>query len=100
LLGVFFLVIFLLRRPPGSTLFPYTTLFRSLTEPGRAVGPGYSISRLRLRAHRRLGEAKGADVAEDAVLGRIGCAVRPPTRVPASWRRVGARHGQVHGRRL
>src|SRR2546426_5824520 len=28
----FFLMI---RRPPRSTLFPYTTLFRSLLEPGR-----------------------------------------------------------------
>src|SRR5437870_11462744 len=26
----------LLRRPPRSTLFPYTTLFRSLQVPGRA----------------------------------------------------------------
>src|SRR3712207_1128846 len=30
----FFLMI---RRPPRSTLFPYTTLFRSLTLPGVAV---------------------------------------------------------------
>src|SRR5437899_9292943 len=27
-----------LRRPPRSTLFPYTTLFRSLRLPQRAVG--------------------------------------------------------------
>src|SRR2546425_6765355 len=25
----------MIRRPPRSTLFPYTTLFRSLREPGR-----------------------------------------------------------------
>src|SRR3712207_7990949 len=30
----FFLMI---RRPPRSTLFPYTTLFRSLLPPGRAA---------------------------------------------------------------
>src|SRR5437868_13318538 len=30
LLPVFF---FILRRPPGSTLFPYTTLFRSRANP-------------------------------------------------------------------
>src|ERR1022692_866345 len=30
-LGFFFLMI---RRPPRSTLFPYTTLFRSTLEPG------------------------------------------------------------------
>src|SRR5258708_17990131 len=26
----------MIRRPPRSTLFPYTTLFRSLASPGRA----------------------------------------------------------------
>src|SRR5208337_2566447 len=35
LLFFFFLMI---RRPPRSTLFPYTTLFRSL--PGRPASPG------------------------------------------------------------
>src|SRR3712207_7906548 len=31
----------MIRRPPGSTLFPYTTLFRSaLDEPHVAVGAG------------------------------------------------------------
>src|SRR5436309_8728828 len=29
----------MMRRPPRSTLFPYTTLFRSL-EPRCAIGPG------------------------------------------------------------
>src|SRR2546426_10414539 len=33
----FFLMI---RRPPRSTLFPYTTLFRSLFAGGAALGPG------------------------------------------------------------
>src|SRR3712207_8788612 len=26
----------MIRRPPRSTLFPYTTLFRSVVEPGRS----------------------------------------------------------------
>src|SRR6202022_3343928 len=30
----------MIRRPPRSTLFPYTTLFRSLRRFGDAVGPG------------------------------------------------------------
>src|SRR3712207_7076608 len=30
----------MIRRPPRSTLFPYTTLFRSLREEGRALGRG------------------------------------------------------------
>src|SRR3989442_7111257 len=28
----------MIRRPPRSTLFPYTTLFRSLTDAGRGLG--------------------------------------------------------------
>src|SRR5438477_9882047 len=30
----------MLRRPPGSTLFPYTTLFRSSKSRGNLVTPG------------------------------------------------------------
>src|SRR5690348_18340302 len=48
LLALVFLIFFLMiRRPPRSTLFPYTTLFRSIAE--------YFIfdrSRLRLHGHR------------------------------------------------
>src|SRR5260221_1668920 len=29
----------MIRRPPRSTLFPYTTLFRSYPDPGPARGP-------------------------------------------------------------
>src|SRR2546430_12126075 len=45
----------MIRRPPRSTLFPYTTLFRSLQQllPVRA-GPG-GEQRLQLRAPRRPG---------------------------------------------
>src|SRR2546429_2952690 len=40
----------MIRRPPRSTLFPYTTLFRSLGPPGGpAAGPD------RLVRHRRQG---------------------------------------------
>src|SRR3712207_7820054 len=31
----------MIRRPPRSTLFPYTTLFRSLHRPGRGRYGGY-----------------------------------------------------------
>src|SRR3712207_9375530 len=54
----------MIRRPPRSTLFPYTTLFRSLY--GSAVGPGRSTVRLGVKAHHdpRLGTDM-ADVALD-----------------------------------
>src|SRR5256885_6113555 len=35
----------MIRRPPRSTLFPYTTLFRSLGVPDRTRGPGARLAR-------------------------------------------------------
>src|SRR2546423_12080827 len=54
----------MIRRPPRSTLFPYTTLFRSLGlwkekvpssavyTPERAVRPSFSRTRLRFSSRR------------------------------------------------
>src|SRR5256885_5179470 len=61
----------MIRRPPRSTLFPYTTLFRSfleLVERGRVVArvPGLEgvveVHVLLLRQPRARGEAGGAEV--------------------------------------
>src|ERR1035438_8289020 len=38
----------MIRRPPRSTLFPYTTLFRSGTDPQQEVGEGFFADWLRL----------------------------------------------------
>src|SRR5256885_7635528 len=40
----------MIRRPPRSTLFPYTTLFRSLVLPQRRAGAGAHRAGDRLRA--------------------------------------------------
>src|SRR2546425_8785379 len=43
----------MIRRPPRSTLFPYTTLFRSLPDPGdRRHGTCVSRARPRVRQPR------------------------------------------------
>src|SRR3712207_7098955 len=34
----------MIRRPPRSTLFPYTTLFRSYDAPVRLLGAAYRLS--------------------------------------------------------
>src|SRR2546422_2416459 len=44
----------MIRRPPRSTLFPYTTLFRSL-EVARGVGVAQLLQQQRSREHRRHG---------------------------------------------
>src|SRR3712207_9183873 len=40
----------MIRRPPRSTLFPYTTLFRSLACAARAGGPASAAERRKQRA--------------------------------------------------
>src|SRR2546430_12589673 len=63
MLHFFFLMI---RRPPRSTLFPYTTLFRSVTGPGAkaTVGrnslttPGFGVLNLSVGKKTFFGEGK------------------------------------------
>src|SRR5437870_11519970 len=51
----------LIRRPPRSTLFPYTTLFRSRRAPAAAAARGGRASARAHRLHRRLRGARGRD---------------------------------------
>src|SRR2546430_13360448 len=37
-INIYLFFFLMIRRPPRSTLFPYTTLFRSLHQPGRLIG--------------------------------------------------------------
>src|SRR2546429_6486343 len=41
---VFFFFFLMIRRPPRSTLFPYTTLFRSNRPPGASAARGSKLS--------------------------------------------------------
>src|SRR2546422_1920622 len=67
----FFLMI---RRPPRSTLFPYTTLFRSW-QPSYPETTGYIIPTL-YAAARRLGRAELAARAEAAARWEIEIQLR------------------------
>src|SRR3712207_7927926 len=76
----------MIRRPPRSTLFPYTTLFRSVRHPGlqeRAEGeedddvaswrgPAAAAEPDRPAAGRRAGFAAGAAAGADAAVGLRG----------------------------
>src|SRR2546426_8974990 len=93
---VFFFFFLMIRRPPRSTLFPYTTLFRSRCGSGVAPGgrlgsgirPGQGVPChpllvvARLRQRGRVGGQRGDDgpiVRARAGRRRAGCAV---TRTP------------------
>src|SRR2546429_8599907 len=54
---MFFFFFLMIRRPPRSTLFPYTTLFRSLESEGRIAGadPSAVAAQALDRGRRQLG---------------------------------------------
>src|SRR3712207_6988713 len=52
----------MIRRPPRSTLFPYTTLFRSALGPGRADA----------RQLREVGRPRVAAALDERLLQRVG----------------------------
>src|SRR5439155_10457974 len=64
------LLILMMRRPPRSTLFPYTTLFRSLVRSRAA-------SLLPLRARHRRSAGDGQDPLLGRPLGSRADAARP-----------------------
>src|SRR2546429_3545704 len=58
----------MIRRPPRSTLFPYTTLFRSVHTPVAFLAPGAIIARR--PARDRACERSGNDGNADGIAGR------------------------------
>src|SRR3712207_9357064 len=72
----------MIRRPPRSTLFPYTTLFRSPARPGasggRCAGSGGHESRSRRARSRRAGRVSPTDPAVGGGTFVVGNPLPPP----------------------
>src|SRR6266498_4970167 len=58
---LFFFFFLMIRRPPRSTLFPYTTLFRSRPAAIRAAGRSPPWSRSRSRRARRAARTRSEE---------------------------------------
>src|SRR5258708_16865884 len=87
----------MIRRPPRSTLFPYTTLFRSLGF-GRRTDPlarrRYHGSRARARSLRRVARPRRVSFSCLVRVSRFLCPQPPPCRPPRLSRfclKIGAR---------
>src|SRR5256884_5804868 len=82
----------MIRRPPRSTLFPYTTLFRSLVWHGARFGRGRAHPRMSLDAVglEVMGHAF-ASVAEEMGLVLIHSAVSPDRKST----RLNSSHGYI-----
>src|SRR5260221_8949401 len=76
----------MIRRPPRSTLFPYTTLFRSMSY-GRMEE---SEKRLREEVKRLMKQAEAVDEEEDKRYGRD----RHGEELPEELQRRGTREGR------
>src|SRR5690349_23814466 len=74
LLTFFFLII---RRPPRSTLFPYTTLFRSAAGPG-AAAPAH------VRGEQLTQEESGEHAGQETVPAPVSRGDRKSTRLNSS----------------
>src|SRR5258707_11831631 len=48
----------MIRRPPRSTLFPYTTLFRSFLPPTEGIGLGHPIEQIEVALEREPAERR------------------------------------------
>src|SRR2546426_8311036 len=85
LLCLFFFFFLMIRRPPRSTLFPYTTLFRSREEPLRRAGRRSQHGHL-------LGETQSVSLLQ-------GCAeLRQPQPQVARGGEIGEPHGGERAR--
>src|SRR5256885_13954259 len=62
----FFFFFLMIRRPPRSTLFPYTTLFRSVQALSASILLAGAIALLGVRARGESGRAEIAQEAADA----------------------------------
>src|SRR5256886_13957838 len=87
----------MIRRPPRSTLFPYTTLFRSLLRVPQAAGGAGRLHRERRAADRGTREAGGAQFRGAAAGGGPGGGGAPRAHADRSARR--AREGDHAGGR-
>src|SRR3712207_7967385 len=62
----------MIRRPPRSTLFPYTTLFRSAHDDQVGLQEQFNVAQVALDTHRPLLPLQVLDLADPVGSGQLG----------------------------
>src|SRR2546422_224817 len=78
----------MIRRPPRSTLFPYTTLFRSVGQPGRRAdreGSGVKTAAIGGTGRQRAAPAQVREPALWSLVGNTPLIPLPPVFLKAEW---------------
>src|SRR5258708_26019787 len=74
MLPLFFFFFLMIRRPPRSTLFPYTTLFRSLStipDPASSIPQTDPADRSKARLHAAVAPSSASPAARDRKSTRL-----------------------------
>src|SRR3712207_7058868 len=76
----------MIRRPPRSTLFPYTTLFRSYVKSVEVLCAQHQISLIKVDDNKKLGEWVGLCKTDRGRMPQkvAGCRDRKSTRLNSS----------------
>src|SRR2546427_9587002 len=85
----------MIRRPPRSTLFPYTTLFRSGERAGRAVATHRPGRERNQPGHRgRRGEVPGGGMKID-LAGKVAVVTGGSRGIDRKSTRLNSSHSQI-----
>src|SRR2546430_7782087 len=89
----------MIRRPPRSTLFPYTTLFRSFIKGGAGIEGKSKLDEAIERHHQmRLDEARMHRQNASTYAGILATGIDPKTGAPLTDRkstRLNSSHSQI-----
>src|SRR2546430_2786909 len=86
----------MIRRPPRSTLFPYTTLFRSSIKSGSITSPGYATSSSTGATSCRACSPSAATSSQSRPASRAACSTTlVPCRQDRKSTRLNSSHSQI-----
>src|SRR2546422_6717659 len=85
----------MIRRPPRSTLFPYTTLFRSPNRQAEDVDEAFRVLLVVVGAHREAADAGVVERVRRRAVENADVAFVEPQRQDRKSTRLNSSHGYI-----